>query len=76
MPWMENTFSGDECCTERLNVPVYPLRQAPICGVVILDNGEILPYGGFASLIPEHQWAWDSGEVKAAIQKVNSLQIT
>ena len=55
---------------------VYPLRQAPICGVVILDNGEILPYGGFASLIPEHQWAWDSGEVKAAIQKVNSLQIT
>lgn len=27
----------------------------------------MIPYGGFASLRPEHQWAWDSGEVKAAI---------
>ena len=55
---------------------VYPLRQAPTCGVAVTNTHQVIPYGGFASLIPEHQWAWDSGEVKAAItERVRTSQL-
>lgn len=50
---------------------IYPLRQAPFCGVAVTNTREVIPYGGFASLIPEHQWAWDTGEVFFAIRQLN-----
>jgi hypothetical protein len=46
---------------------VYPMRSLPFCGVAELLNGELKPYGGFASLT--EPWAWDAkGEVRGAIK--------
>jgi len=51
-------------------IEYHPLLHMPCCGVGKKQNGDLVPFGAFASLIDaekDGQWLWDDGSIRKAL---------